>query len=310
MHRHPYGVVFVSTIALAVAGCGGGGGSGVESIPAPAPAPNPAPASPPAPPPIPTGPIGLQSSAPFSTQAAYLTSSGLAAGADAVQFSYSAADNAYTITLPDHEPGQLVLKSGNGSYSNSSEWLTFNGTNSSVRVGSGAALQPVTVTLNWPGSSTLAYTSFGQWRNDGQSDPRGYFAYGIPTAAPDMPTAGAATYAGDVRGMDNSNIFVSGSVTLSFDFAAGTLSGSMKPELVPWDAIPLGTYEFRDTVYSRGSTSFSGAFTVPGSSADSSFNGSFNGPQAGEFMASWQAPYVTSGGQTGTMAGIWTGKKN
>jgi hypothetical protein len=104
---------------------------------------------------------------------------------------------------------------------------------------------------------------------------------------------------------------VFGGVSLTFDFGAGTLSGVMKPKFYPeWDAIPLGDYTFRNTVYSAGATNFSGAFQVNGSTAPSSFQGSFNGPQAAELMASWNAPFLNPlNNQWGTMAGIWTAKK-
>jgi hypothetical protein len=102
-----------------------------------------------------------------------------------------------------------------------------------------------------------------------------------------------------------------GTVFLSFDFGAATLAGEMRPEFAPvWDGVSLGTYTFRDTVYSSGSTSFSGAFNVPGSDGPSSFSGSFTGPSAAELMATWQAPFVNPLNNTqGTMAGVWIAKK-
>ncbi|HEX2794592.1 MAG TPA: hypothetical protein VHN58_09210 [Croceicoccus sp.] len=59
-----------------------------------------------------------------------------------------------------------------------------------------------------------------------------------------------------------------GTVGLAFDSGAGTLSGEMRPEIATSRTPePLGVYTFRETVYASGSTSFSGEFTVPGSSA-------------------------------------------
>ncbi|HYI43310.1 MAG TPA: hypothetical protein VD768_06785, partial [Sphingomicrobium sp.] len=81
---------------------------------------------------------------------------------------------------------------------------------------------------------------------------------------------------------------------------------------------PLGTtfdaprYEFADTVFSVGSTTFSGNFAAPGASADSFFSGRFNGPQAAELMAHWRAPFIDTTGQPfiyGTMSGIWIGRR-
>jgi hypothetical protein len=103
---------------------------------------------------------------------------------------------------------------------------------------------------------------------------------------------------------------VFGSISFLFDFGKGSLAGEMKPELEGgWDAIPLGTYTFRDTVFSVGSTSFSGAFKVPGSDAPSFFSGNFTGPNAVELMGSWKAPFVDPVSNTsGTMAGVFLGK--
>ena len=127
------------------------------------------------------------------------------------------------------------------------------------------------------------------------SDPAavasGVFVYGIPTAFGDVPLSGSATYAGSISGLTNSRDGVWGSVSLTFNFGAGTLAGVMKPEIARvWDAYPLGDYTFRDTVYSTGATNFSGAFQVSGSTAPSSFQGSFTGPGAAELLASWNAP--------------------
>lgn len=274
----------------------------------PPPPPSPPP-SPPPQPPVPAGPIGLQSNAPFATQAAYLDVSGFSTGPNAVEFSYSSSDNSYTITVPHHSPGRLLTTGGTGSY-NDKGWINLQGTANSVQ--SQPVSAPVTVALDWPGSSKLTYTSVGHWFEGGAfTGDRGYFAYGIPTAAADMPVSGAATYSGAVRGMTDDDTFVDGTVGLAFDFGSGTLSGAMNPVLHPWDPVPLDTYTFRETVYASGSTSFSGAFIVPGSSAPSSFSGNFTGPNAAEFMASWRAPYAyPNGGSSGTMVGVWTGKKN
>ena len=103
-----------------------------------------------------------------------------------------------------------------------------------------------------------------------------------------------------------------GSITLNFDFGAGTLSGHMDPQYAPvWDAVSLGTYAFTDTVFSKGSTSFSGSFLTPaGATGASSFQGSFNGPNAAEAMGSWAAPfYDPDYNWHGTMSGVFGAKK-
>lgn len=251
---------------------------------------------------MPAGQIGLVSDAPFAV-----------VGTRPVALSYSAATGTYTISLPDFQTGQLVTLGVNGSYiAGSSTWQTVNGTYNAVTAGESSAQQDVRVALDWPASSSLKYTSTGSWYFLNNYLPQGYFAYGIPTAGPDMPLSGTGSYKGAIEGGADDGSYIFGSVSLAFDFAAGTLAGSMSPTLSYWDwtDYPLGDYTFRDTVFSRGSTSFSGAFTVPGSNASSAFNGRFNGPGAAELMASWNAPYTHPvSKEAGTMGGIWTAKK-
>lgn len=292
-------------LCLLSCACGGGGGNGIASTPSPAPTPTPTPAIPP----IPPGSIGLQSANPFATFSARLNSSGTpVAETDAVKIAYSAADGLYTVTLPGFQQGVLVPKSGYGSF-NENGWINLQGTNSDLTLGAGPATQNVRVTLDWPASSEFSYTSFGHWFTS-FTEVESIFAYGIPTAGANMPLTGSASYNGQIRGRTSDHYNVFGSVFLSFNFGAGQLSGNMKPEIADWDSIPLGTYTFRDTVYSTGNTTFSGAFIVPGSNAPSSFSGSFTGPQAAELMASWQAPFLYPGTtQGGTMSGVWVAKK-
>lgn len=308
--------ILLAGAAFALTACGGGGERVSSLPPPPTGTPSPTPTPPPVQPPIPPGPIGLTSSAPFKTFSAHADGTGgLVADANGVQFQYSAADNSYTITLPGYQQGRLVTTGGSGSFqSGASEWLHLTGTTNSVTVGSTSATQPVIVSLYWPASSSFTYTNFARWfdANSASITGDGVFAYGIPTAAGDVPLTGTATYSGEIRGITSDAFDVWGGVSLAFNFGAGTLSGSMSPEIAPvWDAISLGTYTFRDTVYSTGSTSFSGAFQLPGSlTGPSSFQGSFTGPSAAELMASWQAPYQIPGNsKPGTMAGVWIAKK-
>ncbi|KUO54696.1 MAG: hypothetical protein APF82_08715 [Sphingomonadales bacterium BRH_c42] len=226
------------------------------------------------------------------------------------------------MSLPDYQEGTLLPRgAGSGSF-DSGGWVNLRSTISDVTVGSGSEKQLVTVTLDWPESSPYTYTSFGSWSGPlPMGHNNGVFAYGIPTAVSDIPVTGEANYTGEIRGLTNGEptvggaigpvLDVFGSVALSFDFAAGTLSGEMKPQIAPvWDVVPLGIYTFRDTVYAPGSLNFSGAFLVPGSSADSYFSGSFTGPQGAELMANWLAPFQdpTTGGW-GTMSGVWVARK-
>jgi len=183
---------------------------------------------------------------------------------------------------------------------------------------------PVYVTLFVPGShfSPYTYTSFGWWNgdvgsNNGQTiHEEGIFAYGIPTAAGDVPTSGSASYSAEITGTFGANTYppngIGGDVSLSFNFASGTLSGFMHPKIEDaFDGlfVDFGRYDFAQTVYSTGSTTFSGQLSQAGLSANGTFNGNFTGPNAAELMARFQAPYKL-GGDQGTIAGVWVGKKD
>lgn len=305
--------------AWSVTACGGGStGERVNITPAPVPTPTPTPTPTPVPapsaPPLPAGPTGLVSDQPFATQAAYSDGWGtLAVGDDRIAISYSNDDGLYTVAFGDGVSGQLHPVSGSGSV-NDQGWITLNSTNNEVH-DRGEPVPNLSVQLQHPSSSPYTYTSFGGW--GALSCPMGcgagVFAYGIPTAAGDVPISGGATYNGEIRGVTETAYGVGGTVVLNFDFAAGTLSGEMNPYYAPvWDAVGLGTYTFHDTVYSTGSTIFSGSFLLPsGATGHSWFSGIFTGPGASELQASWMAPYVdplTS--QSGTMAGVWIARRD
>jgi hypothetical protein len=235
-----------------------------------------------------------------------------------VTFSYSAADNSYTVQLPTFNAGKLVTQGGSGSLNPDGTWRDLESTFNRVTDGASTALQDVTVTLDYAPSSQLTYTSFGSWADPKAptawtSNPTGVFVYGIPTASGDVPVTGAATYAGTIRGLTDRDFYVGGQISLNFDFAAGSLSGTMSPYYYPiWDAVGLGTYTFTNTVFAKGATTFSGSFIPPsGVAGPSSFHGRFNGPQAAELMGSWNAPFVdTVNGISGSMSGVFGGKKS
>lgn len=297
-----------SALTLALCGCGGGG-MGVSTVaaptPTPPPTPTPTPTPPPAAPPLPNGPIGLAVNGSFSVFSSRYDNGKLTSGEGGLQFAYSAAKDEYTISIPGFSPGQLVTTGASGSY-DATGWVHIASTVNDVTNSNGK----LTVTLDWAASSDLKYTSMGSWwSTDGQQ--QGYFAYGVPTLPADMPVTGSADYSGHIRGVTSGMDYVFGGIDLTFNFGSGTLSGEMTPEIAPvWDAIPLGTYAFRDTVYSKGATTFSGAFTVPGSSAPSSFEGSFNGPNGAEVMGSWQAPFLNPlTNSWGDMSGVFAAGK-
>lgn len=302
--------------AAMLAGCGGTDG-GVNSTPiAIAPAPTPSPTPTPAPVQKPAH-IGLVGTAPFKAlgYAQEYRKSDLAqtvapTQSQSVAFSYDAASETYSLTLPDLQPGKLVTNSYNGS---AGQLATSTGNN--LTLGNSQTLQSAYVTLQVPGTefSPYSYTSWGLWDGDALSSANvrsGLFVYGIPTAATDVPLSGSASYGAKVVGQTSNGNYVDGTATLNFNFAAGTLTGNMTPQYCPWDCVSLGRYDFTQTVYAAGSPNFTGQFNVPGSTGPSSFEGSFTGPQAAELMARWQAPFLNPDSNVwGTMFGIWIGKK-
>ncbi len=142
-------------------------------------------------------------------------------------------------------------------------------------------------------------------------DPFGWLAFGSATPAGGMPVTGTAAYSAEVRGMtlDRTGGIV-GTAALQFDFGAGNLSGQFDPTLLNWDGtFSLGRYDFVNTIYSSGSTTFSGQLSKSGFAQNGSFNGQFTGPNAQELMARWTAPYQDPTTlQNSTIFGVWVGK--
>jgi hypothetical protein len=171
------------------------------------------------------------------------------------------------------------------------------------------------------------YSELAAW-SSATLDRAGTFAFGPGTPAAAVPLTGSATYNGTVSGTTDiftsdllaggySNWDVRGSVILSFDFARGNLAGSMSLSLN--DSLPstqLGSWQFKDTVFSAGSTTYSGQFDTP-SSGQNFFMGHFTGPNAEETIGGWALPFVFShgdsavapDGQVHQAIGAWIAKK-
>ena len=222
------------------------------------------------------------------------------------QLRWSAEDKAYEIMVPEHGEGTLEL--------------TFPGDNPHAFHaidGDGSKL-PLSFSV-YPSNiygEKFEYSGvvFYQTHPEGATDGfiHGVFAFAVPTAAGDVPTSGGAIYNGELHGFASNGYDVVGDVQMAFDFAAGVLSGHMLPKLYSdWDGVdrPLGTYTFRDTVFSAGSTTFSGAFVTPNAAGESGFSGRFAGPGAAEVIANWHAPFTdTVDGSSGTIRGFWAAK--
>lgn len=166
-----------------------------------------------------------------------------------------------------------------------------------------------------PGSGGIAltYSTIATMR-DGDTLGIVNLAFGLATPAAGIPVAGTATYVAKTVGATDASPFyyIVGDANLAFNFGTGTLSGYFDP-LIGSDVMPntpLGHYTFTNTVYSAGSTTFSGSFGLPsGVSGYSAFDGQFTGPAAQELIGRFQAPFSAPGGPTGRMYGVWVGAK-
>ena len=156
----------------------------------------------------------------------------------------------------------------------------------------------------------------------------GAIAFGTLTAAGGVPVTGSATYSGTVMGSSDviaSDAFdglnratVSGSVSLDFDFAAGTLGGAMTVALddASGASLPIGTFNFKDTVFGVGSTGYSGKFDTA-AAGDNFFLGKFTGPNAEETIGAWALPFILDSGNATITAdhmnhqlfGAWIAKR-
>ena len=322
-----------SALMVTLSGCGGGGGGGgVSTIPSPSPPPPPAPAPPPPPPP-PTDPVSIFANPSVGEFASMGTS---ALGSDTVNLNTPLG----AISAADGD--QLRIRyMADGSYQ-----VEFPG--GPVRgftwhplslYGQGTAPTVLTdetrdLILSLSGSKDhgYQYSELGSWvwiGNDFDNlDMIGADAFGTLTPNGAVPIAGSASYSGIIAGKSDviaSDSFdgpnranVSGTVDLNFNFAAGSLAGAMTVNLSDFsgDSLPLGSFNFKDTVYSTGSTSYSGKFDST-AAGDNFFLGKFTGPNAEETIGAWALPFVLNTGNATITAdhqahqafGAWIAKK-
>lgn len=269
----------VAALALAVSACGGEGGGGVAAYSPPPSTPTPTPA------PTATaydpGPIFASAA---SQQFAILNAS---KSGDTLAIRYDAATKVYDVSIDGgaYQP----LRPFDVTPNNSGLFYSF-----------GAAADHGYVGLDVPGG--FSYSRIGAFR---QTNPKidGLTAFGMATPAGSVPMTGAARFTGPIEGITDASAGggfagAGGTVQLSFDFTAGTLSGALHP-LISWSgpfdggAQDLGTYTFTNTVFSPGSTVFSGQFTTTVAGANG-FNGQFTGPAAEELIGKWTLPFVWS----------------
>jgi hypothetical protein len=253
--------------ALSLAGCGGGStGSGVASTPTPTPSPL-------LPPP--------ETVVSFLSDPATQQFATQNTGPGDLQVRYDGATNLYEVSV------------------NGAEWeaLRYNGQDR-------AATENLAFQMNTAGMPEgLQYSAFAEWIGPGGW---GYTAFGTPTEATAMPTVGSATYVGVMIGTtdlpaDRYSSWAGGSIQMAFEFSLGTLSGSIHPTVFWIDGSgfdsgmqDLGVIPFKDTVYSSGANSFSGAFDIA-DTGPNAFSGQFTGPTAEELIGKYAFPFTWVG---------------
>ena len=157
---------------------------------------------------------------------------------------------------------------------------------------SGASATPSLLFLAERG--TLSYARFGYWVDLALSTPNNiinytYFAAGVQTPAPSMPSSGTATYAGTTVGkmIDNANTSFDffGKVNLQANFGGSpTISGTVhsltaSPSAPPITSINLNGGTIAGNTFT-GATSAAGGLT-------GTWNGQFYGPAAEEVAGSY-----------------------
>lgn len=305
-------VVIAAACMLAGCGGGGGGGGGLSSTPTP----------PPPPPPTNQGVVIFPSPSPGQ-----FTSTGVWAnlGGDpnaesritSVQSAQSVQpivrytqDGYYEVKLPGEAFDRLIHNKAinNPTPDNTSFQL--------------ATERDRYFTISGSRSKGFRYSELATWvRPDldfAFTRDFGVIAFGVPTAAGQVPATGSASYQGIVAGMTDVTyddgfggwfpLPAEGTVTLNFDFAGGTLGGNMTLFVNGgMNPIDVGTFAFRDTVYSKGSTTYSGAFDTS-IAGFNFFSGLFTGPNAEETIGSWAVPFRLDGDDHQAI-GAWIAKR-
>jgi len=256
---------------------------------------------PPPPPPPPIVPAGTTSQQ-FTVMGASHANPGdqapLFGPADQLQVRYVQSSNSYEVELPHSQTwGEIHIAGARGE----DVPHFFDGT--------------ATVST---GTTNTQYSSLLSWR-----DPAGTYAgieaIGIATPSGAVPTTGTAIFNGSLSG-STSEVYLDkpvtmfGGIQLTFDFGAGTLAGKLTSLSVfsvatydDWTI--LFPYSFRDTVYSSGSTTFSGKFdtNLPGLNF---FSGRFDGPHAEELIGNFALPFQSPIDDLNYQAdGAFVGKK-
>ena len=292
MTKKPFGIL-ASACALALTGCAGGGGMDSESAtptPMPTPTPTPTPSANPA-----SWTVNIFPSPKPETY----VSIGQVDASLLPQIRYSTAGY-YEIKMAGKDWDRLVFPA-NVIPQDPATFNYFVGQNGTGSLG-------INLT-RLRGYQYSEMTYYGM-------------AFGSATPSGAVPVAGNGAYHGEVAGwtdiLEPDNLIggkvpvgALGSVDLSFNFAAGSLSGSMTLRTDPYGpSTDLGTFAFKDTVFSVGSTTYSGSFDTS-IAGQNFFLGRFTGPHAEETIGAWAVPFnYTVDGQAHQAIGAWVAKNH
>jgi hypothetical protein len=314
MARQGYLPILLTAAAAALAACGGGD-EGINTVsyrppPPPAPAPTPTPSD------VPEGavtafdivdspPNGGMAVAGAAAQGVLgdpqMLATASLAPADQLAIRYDAVNNIYELKFPDGAWSTL--------------WVAADAMHpDTLAIGSTGAVIGFNLYPRPGSGDAYSYSTIAWYSTVG--DQFGMMALGVPTPASAVPTTGTARFDGVING--DTDIFavddndpwgypyalgVNGQVTLSFDFAGGTLSGSMEPKL---GSESLGVFTFKDGVYSAGA--YSGRFDTAVVGING-FNGQLTGPHGEELIGGWALPFHYSGDHQDHQAiGAWVAK--
>jgi len=263
--------------ALTACGGGGGGSTGLASTPTP----------PPPPPPPASAAVAIFPSP--STQEFAVVGIGAS-----IRIRYDAATNRYEV-MPGAGGWKTLVDDPNSSPLPGNPNVNF--------VFAGAPVNQsffmIRAHYDYPEPERYRYSNLAAWGGDGLG---GTTAFGMATPAGSVPVSGSATYNGMIEGWSSEVADfgdwglgqggISGSIKLAFNFGSGTLGGSISPRLDLATSYSLPTLAFKETVYSAGSTNFSGKFdTAVGGT--NSFSGLFTGPNANELIGKFAFPYLS-----------------
>ena len=221
---------------------------------------------------------------------------------DPIRIRYDAATNQYQAKAGDRDWDRLIDDPSSSNPTGVSNSAIFEST--ATAANSSYFSQMVSPVSSTP-EYFYRYSNLAAWAiRTGPSytnAPGGEAAFGIVTPSGGIPTSGSGTYQGHLAGRasviddiegEAFNMWVGGTVELRFDFAAGSLSGELRPRVEGWTRnITIPTLNFIDTIFGVGRTEFSGRFATS-LAGPNGFSGRFTGPQAEELIGRWAFPFI------------------